>query len=78
MSSKRLILVLFVVLFILLRAHGINIYRWPLGDLKIAFPAQKNELNLYHYSGNSAWLQASDSLNWMTVAFNRMLIKRLN
>ncbi len=70
MRSKRFLIAYIGVLLLFVHLQSSNVYQWPLGDLKIAFPAQINEINLYHLSGNSAWLQASDSLNWMMITMN--------
>lgn len=65
-----LLVLLTIVCFFALPVNSGNIYRIPLNNFEIAFPWKINEINLYHFGGNSAWLEAADSLNWMTISIN--------
>ncbi len=54
-------------------AGNFTVYQWPVANMEIAIPSPVvSELNLYHFSGNTAWLQPTDSLNWMVVNTNSL------
>ncbi len=43
-----------------------------MGEMKIAIPDIDNQVNLYQWAGNSAWLKINDSLNWMRYSANSL------
>ncbi|APF19211.1 hypothetical protein Calab_3523 [Caldithrix abyssi DSM 13497] len=69
---KRVCCFFVLICFLIMAGQSFagNIHQWRVGAIEIAIPANINEINLYHFSQNSAWLEASDSLNWMTISFN--------
>ena len=70
MNRTHFRLICSIIFLFVTNVPGGNIYRFPVNRFEIAFPWKINEINLYHYSNNSAWLQAGDSLNWMTFSCN--------
>ncbi len=60
---------LFLSMIVLLNARASDLRMRAMGGLQIVLPDADNQLNLYRYAGNMAWLQANDSTNWMKFRF---------